>query len=71
MENQCILKLNKDIKMTKPERPKKVRLSLYIDEDLIKKARERCLNISAFVRKKLRKELEELEEFEKLKYKPF
>ncbi len=58
--------------MTKPEQPnkvfrqdlgkttKRVKLSLYIDEDLIKKARERCLNISAFVRKKLREELGEL-----------
>lgn len=70
MEIQFIPRLNEGIKMTKPGWPKtgnskahssiqsrKVSIHLYIEEDLIKLARAKCLNISAFLGKKLQEEL--------------
>lgn len=42
----------------------KVGVKLYIDKELLEKARDRCLNLSAFLRKKLREEIgEEYEAF--------
>lgn len=42
----------------------KVGVHLYIEKKLLEKARDRCLNLSAFLRKKLREEVgEEYEAF--------
>ncbi|PWI49486.1 hypothetical protein CEE45_01460 [Candidatus Heimdallarchaeota archaeon B3_Heim] len=37
----------------------KVGVHLYLEKELLQKAREKCLNLSAFLRKKLREELGE------------
>ncbi|MFX0170425.1 MAG: type II toxin-antitoxin system CcdA family antitoxin [Candidatus Hodarchaeota archaeon] len=42
----------------------KVGVHLYIEKELLQKARDKCLNLSAFLRKKLKEELgEEYEAF--------